>query len=245
MPPLGKPFPRFIADFPREKAPYGRWEERLAAEFTKACEPHVEEAGAGVDPQTIKWFPERTYGGRTYIPVTAAAAKSDSAEGAPIEYFGHVSFVRPENDGEPSELRAQADFTDVTAEDNPDWRVDLNDDVVGKWRAGGDRVGDITLIWGLPLVGGAVAATAELDGEVVDQAAVEDGRFTLVAVDAVQGFGDRHLYLDIVLWDRTLRRVVASESLYAEADEDQDGEGAEDGEGDESNKPAEKPAGAQ
>jgi hypothetical protein len=236
MPPLGKPFPRFIADAPLEKAPYGRWEERLAAEFTKACEPHAEEAGTGVDPETIRWFPERTYGGRTYLPATATGAESDSAEeSAPIEYFGHVSFVRPEDEGEPSELRAQADFTDVTAEDNPEWRVDLNDDVVGKWRAGGTRGGDITLIWGLPLVGGAVAATAELDGEVVDQVAIEDGRFTLVAVDAVQGFGDRQLYLEIVLWDRTLRRAVASESLYAEADED------EDEESDEGDEPSEEP----
>jgi hypothetical protein len=57
-----------------------------------------------------------------------------------------------------------------------------------------------------------VAITAELDGEVLDQAAVQDGRFTLVAVDAVRGFGDQ-LYLDIRLWDRTLREIAA-ETLY-------------------------------
>jgi hypothetical protein len=59
-----------------------------------------------------------------------------------------------------------------------------------------------------------VAATAELDGDVIDQAPVTDGRFTLVAVDAVRGFGDE-LYLEIKLWNRTLR-PIASESLYAE-----------------------------
>ena len=94
------------------------------------------------------------------------------------------------------------------------------------WRADGGRGGDITLIWGLPLVRGAVAATAELDGEVLDQAAVEDGRFTLIAVDAVTGFGD-DLYLEIVLWDRTLRRAVATESLYAEAEEEEEPETGE------------------
>ena len=62
------------------------------------------------------------------------------------------------------------------------------------------------------MVRGAVAVTAELDGEVLDQAAVQDGRFTLVAVDAVRGFGDE-LYVEIRLWDRTLREI-ASESLY-------------------------------
>jgi hypothetical protein len=128
-----------------------------------------------------------------------------------VEYFGWVSFERPPA-GEPSELRASADFTDVTAEDNPQWKIDLSDDVIGTWQAEGDRGGDITLVWGLPMVRGAVAATAELDGEVLDQAAVQDGRFTLVAVDAVRGFGDE-LYLEVKLWDRTLR-AIASESLY-------------------------------
>ena len=88
--------------------------------------------------------------------------------------------------------------------------------MIGAWRAEGNRGGEITLVWGLPLVRGAVAATAELDGEVVDQAAVQDGRFTLIAVDAVRGFGDE-LYLEVRLWDRTLRQIAA-ESLYAEGD---------------------------
>jgi len=83
------------------------------------------------------------------------------------------------------------------------------------------RGGDVTLIWGLPLVRGAVAVTAEIEGEILDQAPVVDGRFTLIAVDAVHGFGDE-LYLEVVLWDRTLRRVIARESLYAEGAEDHD-----------------------
>jgi hypothetical protein len=36
-----------------------------------------------------------------------------------------------------------------------------------------------------------------------------------MAVDAVHGFGE-DLFLDICLWDRTLRRPLAVESLYAE-----------------------------
>jgi hypothetical protein len=224
-PPVARPFPCFIADSPQEGRPYGHWAKRLEEEFAKACEPHVAEAGAPLDPETIRWFPERGWGGRVYIP-GAGRATEPSGGGEPeegeqasdpvlVEYFGHVSFVRLE-DGEPGDLRASADFTGVTAEDNPQWKIDLSDDVIGAWRAEADRGGDITLVWGLPLVRGAVAATAELDGEVVDQAAVQDGRFTLVAVDAVRGFGDE-LYLEIRLWDRTLRQI-ASESLYDEAD---------------------------
>jgi len=210
MPPVSRPYPRFIADAPQEGKPYGRWEERLRDEFAKACSEHEQEAGAPLDPATVKWFPERGWGGRVYAPATARAAEGGDA---PIEYFGWVSFERPP-EGEPRALAASADFTDVTAEDNPEWRIDLSDDVIGAWRAEGERGGDITLVWGLPLVRGAVAATAELDGEVLDQAAVTAGRFTLVAVDAVRGFGDE-IYLEVKLWNRILREI-ASESLYAE-----------------------------
>jgi hypothetical protein len=224
-PPTARPIPRFIADFPQEGRPYGRWAGRLTEEFAKACERHTAEAGSPLDPETIRWFPERGWGGRMYVPVTGRGAEptggGEPAQGQQasrpvlVEYFGHVSFVRPE-DGEPDDLRASADFTDVTAEDNPHWKIDLSDDVIGAWRAEGDRGADITLVWGLPLVRGAVAATAELDGEVLDQAPVQDGRFTLIAVDAVRGFGD-DLFLEVRLWDRTLRQLAA-ESLYDEAE---------------------------
>ena len=59
MPPVSRPYPRFIADAAQEKQPYGRFAERLAEAFAKACEPYAEEAGAAVDTESIKWFPER------------------------------------------------------------------------------------------------------------------------------------------------------------------------------------------
>lgn len=216
MPPISRPFPRFVADAPRESSPYGRWEERLVAELVAACEEHAAAAGSPLNPETIKWFPERAWGGRVYLPASGRASEPTVAEDGDsvlAEYFGWVSFERGDED-EPKELRARADFTDVTAEDNPDWQIDLNDDVIGSWHAGGGRGGDITMVWGLPLVRGAAAATAELDGQVLDQAAVAEGRFTLVAVDAVHGFGD-DLYLEIKLFDRRLREI-ATESLYEE-----------------------------
>ena len=62
------------------------------------------------------------------------------------------------------------------------------------------------------MVRGAVAATAELDGNVVDQTPVSDERFTLIALDAVKGFPD-DLYLELALW--TSKGVeIARESLY-------------------------------
>jgi len=220
MPPSSRPFPRFIADAPREGRPYGRWEERLREEFASACAPLADEAGSALDPMTIKWFPDRGWSGRVYVPATGRAAQATSAEDGEevhAEYFGWVSFLGAADDEEPRELRAKADFTDVTADENPDWKIDLNDDVLGRWRSDGGRGGDVTLIWGLPLVRGAVAATAELDGELLDQAPVTDGRFTLVAVDAIQGFGD-DLFVTVRLWDRRVQEV-ATESLYDEPDE--------------------------
>jgi hypothetical protein len=220
VPPIRRPYPRFIADSAQEGAPYGRWEERLRERFAAACEPLADEAPSPLDPETLKWFPERAWGGRVYVPATgrAQAATEEEEDGTTVlaEYFGWVSFARADDESEPEDLQARADFTDVTAEDNPVWRIDINDDVIGQWRADGKRGGDVTLVWGLPLIRGAVAATAELDGEVLDQAPVTDGRFTLVAVDAVHGFGD-DLYLEIRLWDRGLREI-ASESLYDEAE---------------------------
>jgi len=70
----------------------------------------------------------------------------------------------------------------------------------------------VTLVWGRPLVAGAVAATAELEMETVDQEAISNGRFTLVALDALQGYGD-DVFLQVKLWSRR-GLEVASESLY-------------------------------
>ncbi|HET6831175.1 MAG TPA: hypothetical protein VFH44_07475 [Solirubrobacterales bacterium] len=223
MPPLARPYPRFIADSAQESRPYGRRLERLTEAFSDGCASLIGEAGTEPDLESIRFFPERTWGGRTYVPAVAPGAAA--VDGATPEFFGHVSFRHEadgEGEGEPAEMTATADFTDVTAAANPDWQVDLNDDVIGEWRGDGGRGGEITLIWGTPLVRGALAATAELDDEVLDQAAVNDGRFTLLAVDAVHGFGDDH-FLEIKLWNRRFQEV-ASESLYADDEE----EGTED-----------------
>lgn len=217
MPPIAKPFPRFVADTAQEPKPYGDWAERLRAAFAAACAELAAEAGAALDPETLRFYPERTWGSRTYLPVTGHAAEE---EGGLPEYYGYLRFERAAEGGEPSEIEAEADFTDVTAADNPDWQVDLNDAVIGEWRADGGRGGEVTLVWGTPLRRGAIAATAELGTEVLDQAAVNDGRFSLLAVDAVHGFGDQ-LFLEIKLWDRKLN-PVAAESLYEADDADED-----------------------
>jgi hypothetical protein len=209
MPPNPRPIPRFLADSTQEGIPHGRFAERLAADFRQAC-TSIEDLPAGIEaPAEIEWFPERAWGGRVWVPATARA---EGPEGA-LELFGHVSYVQPVG-GDPDDFRARADFTDVLAEENPDWRIDLNDDVIGRWRGENGRAGDVTLVWGRPLVRGAVAATAELDMETVDQEAISAERFTLLALDALEGYGD-DVFMQVKLWSRRAQELAA-ESLYAE-----------------------------
>jgi hypothetical protein len=208
MPPNPRPIPRFIADSTQEGIPHGRFGERLREEFAAACE-RIEDLPAGAElPAEVDWFPERAWGGRVWVP---CSARSESEEGG-IELFGHVSYALPPG-GEPGEFAAKADFTDVLAEDNPDWRIDLNDDVIGRWRGENGRAGAVTLVWGRPLVRGAVAASAELDGETVDQEAISQDRFTLIALDALEAYGD-DVFMVVKLWSRRALEL-ASESLYA------------------------------
>jgi hypothetical protein len=208
MPPTNHPLPRFIAEPPHELEPYGRWGERLSEAFLAACAA-VDEAPEDARPGDIEWFPERSYCRRTYVPAVARAGEG-------LEFFGYVSFARTE-DEEAADFRAVADFTDETADQNPDWKMDLSDEVIGSWRGPGEARGDVTLVWGVPLGGGmagAEAATAELAGETADQCGLGQARrFTLVALDAVNGLGPDDLYLEIKLWGKR-SEPLAVESLY-------------------------------
>jgi hypothetical protein len=203
-----RPIPRFIADSSQEGIAHGRFAERLCEEFGRAWTA-LDDLPQSVEPAgEVEWFPERAWGGRVWVPCTARAAGPKGT----LELFGHVSYRQPD-EGEPADFRAKADFTDVLAEDNPDWRIDLNDEVIGRWRGESGRAGAVTLVWGRPLVRGAVAATAELEGQTVDQEAISSERFTLVALDALEGYGD-DVFLDVALWSARAQ-PLASESLYA------------------------------
>jgi hypothetical protein len=206
--PTPRPIPRFIADTTQEGIPHGRFAERLRSEFAKAVDGIADLPEEAVLPEEVDWFPERAWGGRVWIP---CSARTESKEGR-LELFGHVSYVQlPE--GEPTDFGAKADFTDILAEDNPDWRIDLNDDVIGRWRGENGRAGAVTLVWGRPLVRGAVAATAVLESETVDQELISQDRFTLIALDALEGYGD-DVFMEVKLWSRRADEL-ASETLYA------------------------------
>ena len=138
MPPNPRPIPRFIADSSQEGIPHGRFAERLAESFKQACKG-IEDLPEGVEPAgEIEWFPERAWGGRVWVPFAARAEGPNSQ----LELFGYVSYAQSEG-GEPEDFRAKADFTEVLAEDNPDWKIDLNDEVIGRWRGENGRAGAV------------------------------------------------------------------------------------------------------
>jgi hypothetical protein len=49
--------------------------------------------------------------------------------------------------------------------------------------------------------------------ETVDQEAISNDRFTLIGLDALEGYGD-DVYLQVRIWSRRAQEL-ASESLYA------------------------------
>jgi hypothetical protein len=209
MPPEERFVTRFAAEPPQDGPPAGRWADTLTAEFLEAClriDSEGEDLGEAGVPT---WFPDRTWNGRTYVPVTARTTTD-------LELFGYVSFVP--GDPEPSEFQSSADFTEETADRNPDWQIDLSEEVIGSWRGEGGRSAEMTLVWGVPMVGNARVATAELAGLAVDQCATIEDRFTLIAPDAY-----RSDYLDVKLWDAD-GRELASESLYVEEDDEDEEE---------------------
>jgi hypothetical protein len=211
--PNPRPIPRFIADTSQDGIAGGRFAARLREAFVEAVDAITDLPAAAAVPEEIDWFPERAWGGRVWIP---CSARTESDEGT-LELFGHVSYALPIGEGDATDFRATADFTDVLAEDNPDWKIDLNDDVIGRWRGENGRAGAVTLVWGRPLVRGAVAATAELDGDTVDQEEINRDRFTLVALDALEAYGD-DVFMEVKLWSRRALELAA-ESLYAEPED--------------------------
>jgi hypothetical protein len=209
----------FAAEPPQEALPYGRWADTLAEHFLEACRTLETEGTDLGEAGDIAWFPDRGWSGRTYVPAVARTSTG-------YELFGFVSFIEGERGG-PADFFARADFTSETAEANPDWKLDLNDEVVGAWRGEQGNVADMTLVWGVPLIAGGALVTAELADLTVDQCAIVDERFTLLAPDNY-----RSDYLDIKLWDGR-GHELAAESLYVDDDdEDEDGQVGDDEVGD-------------
>jgi hypothetical protein len=181
----------FAAEASQEPLPYGRWAEALGEQFAAVAESSIGD---------VSWFPDRTWAGRTYVPATAPT------EGG--EVFGYVSYTREHEGAQATTFQAAADFTEETADENPDWTLDLSDSEIGVWRGTEGRRGVITLVWGVALVANGVAATAELGPTTTDQCTLVEDRFTLVSLDAYTGD-----YVEVALFGAR-GAELARESLY-------------------------------
>jgi hypothetical protein len=207
MPPTDRFVISFAAEPPQEALPYGRWADTLREYFLRACQ-EIDTEGVEIGAVgEVSWFPDRSYAGRTYIPAVARTSEG-------YEVFGFASFT--EGSGGPSNFEGRADFTSELAESNPEWKLDLNDDVIGSWRGEQGNAAEITLVWGRPLIPGGAVVTAELANLAVDQCELVDERFTLIAPDNYRGD-----FIEVKLWG-TRGNELAAESLYVE-DEDEEG----------------------
>jgi hypothetical protein len=207
MPPEERFVTRFAAEPPQGPLPYGRWAERLHAVFLEAC-AEVDADGEDLgEPGEPAWFPDRTWAGRTYVPVSTRSTTG-------FELYGYVSFTPGDEGEEPADFFAWADFTDVTADEHPEWQMDLTEEVVGGWRGEQGKVAAMTLVWGRTLVPNGTVVTAELARLAVDQCVLDEDRFTLLAPDAYRGD-----YLEIALFDAKGNQL-ARESLYEDDGED-------------------------
>jgi hypothetical protein len=211
MAPVERFVPRFAAEPPQEELPYGRWEEHLRQEFLAAALGLDRQHRDLGEPGPIAWYPDRTWHGRTYVPGTSRTSRG-------YELFGYVRFVPAGEDGEPSDFYAHVDLTEETAERNPEWTLDLCEEVIGAWRGQLGAVAAMTLVWGRPLVAGGRVVTAELADLAVDQCDLVDERFTLIAPDDY-----RHDLLEIKLFD-VKGRELARESLYDGEEEEEEEE---------------------
>src|SRR5919108_853180 len=107
MPPETRLVTRFAAEPPQGALPTGRWAATLQAEFLAAClriDTEGEDLGEAGE---ILWYPDRTWWGRTYVPATARTSTG-------FELFGYVSFAPGDDEREPEDFHAVADFTDDT-----------------------------------------------------------------------------------------------------------------------------------
>ena len=202
MPPAERPIPSYIAEPPQEALPYGRWAEALAERFRAAFGDISSNEDLG-EVRDVRWFPDRSWEGRTYIPASATTTTG-------FEAFGYVSFSREHEGAEATEFYAVADYTDETAEANPDWSLDLSDEELGPWRGPEGRRGVITLVWGVALVPHGAVATTELGPTTTDQCVLVEDRFTLVSLENYTGD-----YIEVRLYGEGGAQLAA-ESLYEE-----------------------------
>src|SRR5436309_15906634 len=123
MAPTDRFVPRFAAEPPQEGLPYGRWAHTLSDAFYRASDEIDSEGEDLGEPGETTFYPDRTYAGRTYVPVTALTSTG-------LEFSGNDAFVRAQDGAGRPAIAATADFTAEIAARNPAWTLDMTDEVI-------------------------------------------------------------------------------------------------------------------
>ena len=190
----------FAAEPPQEPLPYGRWAEALADHFNAAAGRIETEEDLGEGGELV-WFPDRSWNGRTYVPATCPTSNG-------FELFGYVSYAREHEGAQATDFAAVVDYTDETADTNPDWTArPLRPGDRPLARPGGPPRHGHARVGGGAVPNGAVATT-ELGPTTTDQCILADERFTLISLDAYTGD-----YVEVRLFG-TRGVELAKESLY-------------------------------
>jgi hypothetical protein len=110
----------------RRAAAHGRWAETLQAEFLAACLRSTPRARTSARPARSYWYPDRTWSGRTYVPATRARRPASSSSA--------TSPSRPATSTTSRRTSTAGPTSPTTADDNPDWKLDLPRRSIGGWR---------------------------------------------------------------------------------------------------------------
>ena len=214
MPPTDRFVISFAAEPPQQALPYGRWAEELREHFVAACADIDAEGEEIGEPGDIRWFPDRTSRGRTYVP---AVARTEIG----YELFGYVSYVDAGDEAGPDALRGSRRLHRRRRRGQRRLAARSERDGALTWRGEGGNLAEMTLVWGVPLIPGGALVTAELADHAVDQCELNEQRFTMIAPDNYRGD-----FLDVKLWSGRGDRL-AVESLYVEDEDDDDDPDAE------------------
>ena len=210
MPPNPRPIPRFIADTHPGGDP-ARPLRRAAApsRSAKACD------GDRGPARRASSCRARSTGSPSAPGAAGSGCPARPGPRAPegeLELFGHVSYVQPRG-GRAERLPRQGRLHrrprrgQPGLEDRPQRRRDRP--LARRERPRRRRH---------PRLGPAAGRAApsppppSSTRETVDQEAISNGRFTLIALDALEGYGD-DIFMQVKLWSRRAQEL-ASESLY-------------------------------
>ena len=128
MPPEDRLIPRFVAEPPQSEQPSGAWAQRLREEFLAAC-LGIDADGEPVgEPGKLTWHPDRTWHGRTFVPVTAhTSADSVASALSSVEAELGVIDVLVNNAG-------VADSRYCLKVDEESWDYVMETNLKGAWR---------------------------------------------------------------------------------------------------------------